>query len=55
MFRLVNDGEGADELWEAVKGEGEEGRRRYVRVLDTLVGLELEKKVEEGCKLAGVQ
>ena len=55
MFGLVKEGDDAEELRDAIGGEGEEGKRRYVRALDTLVGLELEKKVEEAMKLAGVQ
>ena len=52
-FGLVGEGDGADELARAVGGDGEEGRRKYVRVLDTLVGLELEKKVEEAVGRVG--
>ena len=52
-FGLVGEGDGADELARAVGGESEEGRRKYVRVLDTLVGLELEKKVEEALERVG--
>jgi len=55
-FGLVKEGEGARELMEAVGTDsGDEGRRRYVKVLDTLVGLDLEKKVEEGMKMAGLE
>jgi len=52
-FGLVKEGDGAEALRGAVGGEGDEGRGRYVRVLDVLVGLELEKKVEEAVGMAG--
>ena len=46
-FGLVSDG-GAEELKDKVKGD----RDKYVRVVDVLVGLELEKKVEEALERA---
>lgn len=50
-FGLIDEKGGASELAEKV-GKGD--RRKFVRVLDTLIGIELEKKLDEGVKQAGV-
>ncbi|ORX35424.1 hypothetical protein BD324DRAFT_632777 [Kockovaella imperatae] len=50
QFKLIKEGEGAKELADTVQGD----RKKYVRLVDTLVGLELEKKVDEALKAAGV-
>lgn len=49
-FGLIDDKEGSEELAEKV---GKEDRRKFVRVLDTLIGIELEKKLDEAIKQAG--
>lgn len=49
-FGLIGDEGGAEELAEKV-GKGD--RRKFVRVLDTLIGIELEKKLDEAVKQAG--
>lgn len=49
-FGLVDEQGGAEDLKEKVGGDKE----KYVRVVDVLVGLELEKKVDEGLKEAGL-
>jgi hypothetical protein len=53
-FGLVGESDGADILAGKIDGKGEEGRRRFVRLVDTLVGLQLEKATERAIKLAGV-
>lgn len=50
-FGLIKDNEGAEELAEKV-GKGD--RRKFVRILDTLIGIQLEKKLDEAIKQAGV-
>jgi hypothetical protein len=49
-FGLITDTEGVQELADSVGGD----RRKFVRVLDTLIGIELEKKLDEAIKQAGV-
>lgn len=49
-FGLVDENGGAEELRDKIGGDG----KQYVRVVDVLVGLELEKKLEEGLAAAGV-
>lgn len=49
-FGLITEKEGTEELAEKV-GKGD--RRKFVRVLDTLIGIELEKKLEEAVERAG--
>lgn len=49
-FGLITDKEGAEDLAEKVGSD----RRKFVRLLDTLIGIELEKKEEEALKAAGV-
>ena len=49
-FGLVSEEGGAAELKDKVGGD----REKYVRLVDVLVGLELEKKVDEAMKAAGV-
>lgn len=51
-FGLISEKEGAEELADKVGGKQE--RRKFVRVLDTLIGIELEKKLEEAVKQARV-
>ena len=48
-FGLIKEGEGSEEMAKAVGGD----RKKYVRLVDTLVGLELEKKLEEALQAAG--
>jgi len=49
-FGLITEKEGADEL----AGKIGKDRKKFVRLLDTLIGIELEKKVDEALKEAGV-
>ena len=51
-FGLIDDKQGSEELADAVGRKQE--RRKFVRVLDTLIGIELEKKLDEAVKQAGV-
>ena len=48
-FGLIKDGGGAKELATAVG----EDKQKYVRLVDTLVGLELEKKIDDAVEKAG--
>lgn len=48
-FGLIKADEGAEELAKVTEDRGQ-----YVRLLDTLVGIELEKKVDEAKKAAGM-
>lgn len=48
-FGLIEQSGGAEELAEVVGGD----RRRFVRLLDTLIGIELEKKMDEAMQAAG--
>jgi len=50
-FGLVSDDGGAEELKEKVGGD----REKYVRIVDVLVGLELEKKIDNALETAGVK
>ena len=49
-FGLIQEGQGATELAEKVVKD----QKQFVRLVDTLVGLELEKKVDVAMQLAGV-
>jgi hypothetical protein len=49
-FGLITEEEGTEELANKVGKD----RQKFVRLLDTLIGLELEKKVDEAVKEAGV-
>lgn len=49
-FGLIEDGGGAEELKEKVGGD----RAKFVRLLDVLVGLELEKAVDKAKEAAGI-
>ncbi|KAK2728333.1 hypothetical protein CKAH01_11130 [Colletotrichum kahawae] len=49
-FGLIEEGDGAQELAESV----EDDRGEFVRLLDVLVGIQLEKKTEEALEKAGV-
>jgi hypothetical protein len=50
-FGLIGEKEGAEQLAEKV---GKDDRRKFVRVLDTLIGIELEKKLDQAKEQAGV-
>lgn len=50
QFGLISEGEGAEKLSGTVGGD----RGKMVRLLDVLVGLGLEKKIDEGLELAGM-
>ncbi|KAF9871088.1 hypothetical protein CkaCkLH20_11505 [Colletotrichum karsti] len=50
QFKILEEGDGAEELAEKVDGD----RAKFVRLLDVLVGIQLEKKTEEALKVAGV-
>lgn len=50
-FGMIGEKEGAVELADKV-GKGD--RRNFVRVLDTLIGIELEKKTDEAIEQAGL-
>ena len=50
QFGLIEEKDGPDALAEKVG----EDRQKFVRVLDTLIGIQLEKKMEEALKAAGV-
>ncbi|KAJ3941089.1 uncharacterized protein N0V96_008966 [Colletotrichum fioriniae] len=47
-FGVINEGDGAKELADAAAGD----RGKFVRMLDVLVGIQLEKKMEEALKMA---
>jgi len=49
-FGLISEKEGAEEL----AGKVGKDRKKFVRLLDTLIGIELEKKVDQALKEAGV-
>ncbi|EQB47102.1 hypothetical protein CGLO_13787 [Colletotrichum gloeosporioides Cg-14] len=49
-FGLIEEGDGAQELAKRV----EDDRGKFVRLLDVLVGIQLEKKTEEALEKAGV-
>ncbi|KXH67673.1 hypothetical protein CSAL01_08707 [Colletotrichum salicis] len=46
-FGVIQEGDGAKELADAVEGD----RGKFVRMLDVLVGIQLEKKVEEALNM----
>ena len=50
QFGLIEEKDGPDVLAEKVGKD----RQKFVRVLDTLIGIQLEKKMEEALKAAGV-
>ena len=50
-FGLISASGGAEELEEKVGGD----RKKHVKVVDVLIGLELEKKVDEALTAAGVK
>jgi hypothetical protein len=50
-FQLVSEDGGAEELKEKIGGD----REKYVRVVDVLVGLELEKTLDKALESAGVK
>ena len=52
IFGLLDDEEDAEKLGKLV-GDGDEGRQRLVRVLDALIGLELEGKLQDAREEAG--
>ncbi|KAL2879845.1 hypothetical protein SGCOL_004890 [Colletotrichum sp. CLE4] len=47
-FGVIQEGDGAEELADAVEWD----RGKFVRMLDVLVGIQLEKKMEEALKMA---
>jgi hypothetical protein len=49
-FGLIGEKEGSEDLAKVVDGD----KKRFVRLLDTLIGIQLEKKVDEAVKAAGV-
>jgi hypothetical protein len=49
-FGLITEKEGTEELADKVGKD----RKKFVRLLDTLIGIELEKKEDEALKQAGV-